>query len=102
VCSAGDGVALRRVPDGLDDLVSGAAGAEDGGHAGVEQVGDVDVGHDATDDDGRAEPPLPEGPGTTLGASVRWAALCIDRPTTSTSSCSEAAAIISGVCRSPA
>ena len=39
---------------------------------------------------------------TTLGASVRCAALCIERPTTSTSSCSAAAAIIAGVCRSPA
>ncbi len=39
---------------------------------------------------------------TTAGASVRWAPLCIDTPTTSTSSCTVMAAMLSGDWRRPA
>ena len=39
---------------------------------------------------------------TTAGARVRWAPLCMETPTTSTSSCADMAAMVSGDCRRPA
>ena len=82
--------------DGLHDLGAGGAGAEDRGDAGVVEGRDVGVGDDAAHDD-RGTRPASRSAATTRGAMVRCAPLCIEMPTTSTSSSRAVAATVSGV-----
>ena len=85
----------------VDDVHGGSAGKKNFGDAGFFQRGDVRFGNDAADQHGDIVHPFLAKQFHQLRTERVVRAERIDRPMTSTSSCTAADAIISGVCRKP-
>src|SRR3954468_1656001 len=87
--------------DEIDDFLHRRAGQEHAFDAHRVQLRDIHVRDDAADDHQHVSRPRAFSRSISFGAIWLWAPDRMDSPMTSASSCSAAAAIISGVWRSP-